>query len=95
MIYLSGLAMLLVFFSYIIFSTKKYILSSLLVLEAFVLLSLILSISFMDLSGYSLSFFILLLTFGVCEAGLGLSLLLSYIKASGNDVISSSINSAI
>nr|BBA10031.1 NADH dehydrogenase subunit 4L [Megalophaedusa aurantiaca] len=91
MICLSGLAMLMVFFSYIIFNTKKYILSSLLMLEATVLLSLILSIYFMVLSGYSLSFFILLLTFGVCEAGLGLSLLLSYIKVSGNGSISSSI----
>nr|BBA10646.1 NADH dehydrogenase subunit 4L [Tyrannophaedusa mikado] len=84
------LAMLLVLLAIIFFSNKRSFLSALLVLETIVLASLLISISLLWVWGNSLFLFVLLLTFGVCEAGMGLSLLLSYIKITGNAIISAS-----
>nr|BBA10001.1 NADH dehydrogenase subunit 4L [Megalophaedusa surugensis] len=81
------LSLLMVLLLVIFFSTKKSFLSSLLVLESMVLISLVLSISLFWLAGNDLFLFVLLLTFVVCEAGLGLSLLLSYMKITGSDNI--------
>nr|BBA10574.1 NADH dehydrogenase subunit 4L [Megalophaedusa hakonensis] len=79
--------LLLLFVSFI--SAKKQLLPALLLLEALVLNALLLSLFFLSKSESSLFIFILLLTLGVCEAGLALSLLLSYIKVSGSDYINS------
>nr|BBA10118.1 NADH dehydrogenase subunit 4L [Megalophaedusa oxycyma] len=88
MFILSVLSFLLVSLVFMFFMGPKSYLSSLLILESMVLVSLVMLISFFWVASYCLFLFILLLTLSVCEAGLGLSLLLSYMKTSGNDSIS-------
>nr|BBA10106.1 NADH dehydrogenase subunit 4L [Megalophaedusa sugimotonis sugimotonis] len=69
------------------FSSQSLYLNALLILESVVLSSLVLSLFILSASMGNLYIFMLLLTFGVCEAGLGLSLLMSYIKITGNNYI--------
>nr|BBA10619.1 NADH dehydrogenase subunit 4L [Tyrannophaedusa iotaptyx] len=85
------LALLLVLLFLIFFMTKHSFLSSLLVLESMVLTTMVILISLFWVVGINLFMFVLLLTLSVCEAGLGLSLLLSYIKTTGSDNIYSSL----
>nr|BBA10055.1 NADH dehydrogenase subunit 4L [Megalophaedusa nankaidoensis] len=84
MVLLIMLTMLLVFLTFVLFSSKHYFLSSLLVLESMVLLSVVFTLFLFWLAEGNLSFFVLVLTISVCEAGMAFSLLMSFIKNSGS-----------
>nr|BBA10364.1 NADH dehydrogenase subunit 4L [Megalophaedusa sublunellata] len=71
----------------IFFSTKRQFLTALLIFETMVLISFVLSLMLIMSGICKLYIFILLLTLGVCEAAMGLGLLLSYIKMNGSDLI--------
>nr|BBA10529.1 NADH dehydrogenase subunit 4L [Megalophaedusa miyazakii] len=81
------LSVQMAFLVLLFFSTRQNYLNALLVLESVVLSSLVLSIFLFAASGITFYIFMLLLTLGVCEAGLGLSLLFSYIKVTGSSHI--------
>nr|BBA10658.1 NADH dehydrogenase subunit 4L [Megalophaedusa sugimotonis misaki] len=83
------LSLQMVFLIVLFFLTQHTYLNALLLLESVVLTSLVLSIFVIWVSVNNLYVFILLLSLGVCEAGLGLSLLMSYIKIMGNNCINS------
>nr|BBA10571.1 NADH dehydrogenase subunit 4L [Megalophaedusa puellaris] len=83
------LSLLMVFLLLLFFSYQSVYLNALLVLESMVLSSLVLSLFLLSTSMNNLYIFMLLLTLGVCEAGLGLSLLMSYIKITGSSYIMS------
>nr|AXS65417.1 NADH dehydrogenase subunit 4L [Coleoptera sp. 16 KM-2017] len=72
----------------IVFASKrKHLLLMLLSLE-FVVLSLYLNIFvYLSYMNYEYFFSMIFLTFSVCEGALGLSMLVSMIRASGNDFI--------
>nr|BBA10667.1 NADH dehydrogenase subunit 4L [Zaptyx cladoptyx] len=72
-----------------LFTIKSHFLSSLLTLEAMVLLLLLFTISFSFYLLESLSVFLFVLTLSVCEATMGLTLLISLVKSKGNDKINS------
>nr|BBA10322.1 NADH dehydrogenase subunit 4L [Reinia euholostoma] len=82
-IYFSNLLMLLIVLR--LMYTKKHLISSLLLLESVVIISLVISISVIALLNTSYSGYLLVLTFSVCEASLGLALLLGFIKITGSD----------
>nr|QNV11794.1 NADH dehydrogenase subunit 4L [Planorbis planorbis] len=68
---------------------NKIILNSLIILETIMLFSMvfmILSLSWVVESNYLL---IMVMTFMACEASLGLSLLVSFVRLRGNNLISS------
>nr|BBA10070.1 NADH dehydrogenase subunit 4L [Reinia ashizuriensis]BBA10091.1 NADH dehydrogenase subunit 4L [Reinia variegata]BBA10220.1 NADH dehydrogenase subunit 4L [Reinia variegata]BBA10223.1 NADH dehydrogenase subunit 4L [Reinia variegata]BBA10694.1 NADH dehydrogenase subunit 4L [Reinia ashizuriensis] len=71
-----------------LYFVHNYFMSALLVLEATVILALIFSMVTITQIHSSSGGFLLVLTFGVGEAALGLSLLLTLIKSKGNDLIS-------
>nr|BBA10019.1 NADH dehydrogenase subunit 4L [Megalophaedusa proba caryostoma] len=71
------------------FSIKKHFLAALLLLESIVLISLLITLFVLGFESGSLYIFIMVLTLGVCEAGLGLSLLISFIKITSTDLLSS------
>nr|BBA10232.1 NADH dehydrogenase subunit 4L [Euphaedusa digonoptyx] len=83
-------SMLLLILQLVIFTTKKHFLQSLLVLEGMVLMLLISTLVVMFLLNEGLTFYLLVLTLSVCEASLGLTLLVSMMKINGNDYISNS-----
>nr|BBA10256.1 NADH dehydrogenase subunit 4L [Megalophaedusa tosaensis] len=72
------------------FASSKMYLTALLVLEGLVLSALAVSIFILACSFGGLYIFITLLALGVCEAGLGLSLLMSYMKITGGNYINAS-----
>nr|BBA10463.1 NADH dehydrogenase subunit 4L [Zaptyx stimpsoni strictaluna] len=75
------------------FSTFKHYLSALLSLEAMILVLLVfvLTINFMFIEGLGIYMFVL--TLSVCEAAVGLTLLISVVKFKSNDLINNfSIN---
>nr|BBA10244.1 NADH dehydrogenase subunit 4L [Stereophaedusa japonica] len=82
--YLFLLMVLLFFFLY---NTKGHFLRALLILEAMMLNALVISVLFLGSLQYEPFMFLFLLTFAVVEAGMGLSLLLTYMKVSGGDMI--------
>nr|BBA10829.1 NADH dehydrogenase subunit 4L [Hemiphaedusa aff. magaensis RM-2016] len=71
-----------------LFSITHYFLSSLLVLEAMTLVLLILSIFFCFnlMEGYSM--YLITLTLMVCDASIGLTVLVSFVKIHSNDLVS-------
>nr|BBA10748.1 NADH dehydrogenase subunit 4L [Zaptyx daemonorum] len=79
--------LLCVFLHLYLFFIKNHLLSSLLVLEAMVLMLLLITISFSYLVLESLSLFLFVLTLSVCEAALGLTLLICFVKVNGSDHI--------
>nr|BBA10613.1 NADH dehydrogenase subunit 4L [Megalophaedusa kyotoensis] len=81
------LLLLMFFLSLCFFSVKNQFLSALLMLETLVLTSLIFLMFLLSVYSSDLWIFLLLLTFGVCEAGLGLGLLLTNLKVKGSDFI--------
>nr|BBA10409.1 NADH dehydrogenase subunit 4L [Megalophaedusa rex] len=81
------LFLLVVFCMILIFSTKNHYLTALLLLEVMVLLTLVFSFFIMYTCVHSVYISIILLTTAVCEAALGVSLLMSYIKIIGSDAI--------
>nr|BBA10112.1 NADH dehydrogenase subunit 4L [Stereophaedusa okimodoki]BBA10115.1 NADH dehydrogenase subunit 4L [Stereophaedusa okimodoki] len=84
------LFLLMVGYFFFLYETKIHILRAMLILEAMMLTALIISIFMLSSMANAPFLFLLLLTFAVCEAGLGLSILLTYIKLMGSDMISSS-----
>nr|BBA10016.1 NADH dehydrogenase subunit 4L [Stereophaedusa gouldi]BBA10166.1 NADH dehydrogenase subunit 4L [Stereophaedusa gouldi]BBA10391.1 NADH dehydrogenase subunit 4L [Stereophaedusa gouldi] len=74
-----------------LFNTKIHYMRAILILEAMMLTALLISFYVLSLLHGEPFLFLLLLTFAVCEAALGLSLLLTYIKATGSDMIKSSL----
>nr|BBA10310.1 NADH dehydrogenase subunit 4L [Zaptyx stimpsoni strictaluna] len=70
------------------FSTFKHYLSSLLALESMILVLLIfvVTINFTLIEGLGIYMFVL--TLSVCEAAIGLTLLISVVKLKSNDLIS-------
>nr|BBA10538.1 NADH dehydrogenase subunit 4L [Reinia monelasmus]BBA10739.1 NADH dehydrogenase subunit 4L [Reinia monelasmus] len=89
MFYLWGISLLMVFLLVRLQFISKYYMSTLLVLESVMVSSLMITlyVSMKLFSGHSM--FLILLTFIVCEAALGLTLLLTYIKVHGSDYINS------
>nr|BBA10439.1 NADH dehydrogenase subunit 4L [Solitariphaedusa miyoshii]BBA10505.1 NADH dehydrogenase subunit 4L [Solitariphaedusa miyoshii]BBA10751.1 NADH dehydrogenase subunit 4L [Solitariphaedusa miyoshii] len=81
------LSVLMVFLFFIFFYTKLHYLSALLILEACMLIALLLCMCVVFNSFGTSSLFLTIMTLGVCEAALGLTVLLSYIKVKGNDYI--------
>nr|BBA10661.1 NADH dehydrogenase subunit 4L [Reinia hungerfordiana tokushimensis] len=89
MFYLWGISLLMVLLLIRLQFISKYYISTLLVLESVMVSSLIITL-YVSLKLFSsLSVFLILLTFIVCEAALGLTLLLTYIKLQGSDYINS------
>nr|ABW82633.1 NADH dehydrogenase subunit 4L [Pista cristata] len=76
-----------VFFSMLTFSIqRKHLLMSLLSLEAMILTLTMLTVCSLGLAPqFNTYLFIVLLTFGACEASLGLSLLVAMTRYFGND----------
>nr|BBA10175.1 NADH dehydrogenase subunit 4L [Stereophaedusa viridiflava]BBA10394.1 NADH dehydrogenase subunit 4L [Stereophaedusa ujiguntoensis] len=91
MYYISFLFLLMVLLLFFLFNTKMHLLRALLILEAMMLNLLLISIFILGSVQFEPFMFLLLLTFAVVEAGMGLSLLLSYIKTTGSDLIKSGI----
>nr|BBA10043.1 NADH dehydrogenase subunit 4L [Zaptyx takarai] len=86
--YLSYLILLLLLMLYLYFFTvSNSFLSSLMVLESMVLLLLILTALFSMNLSEGINMFLFVLTLSVCEATLGLTLLISLVKFKGNDLI--------
>nr|BBA10745.1 NADH dehydrogenase subunit 4L [Stereophaedusa jacobiella] len=77
------MVLLLIFF----FNTKVHYMRAFLILESLILTALLISFYILSLLQVEPFMFLLLLTFAVGEAGLGLSLLLTYIKITGSDQI--------
>nr|BBA10253.1 NADH dehydrogenase subunit 4L [Oospira splendens] len=88
MFFLTMLSLFLVVSSLLFWKNKSYFISSLLILENMMLISLLILIflSINVLGEHGL--FLLVLTFSVAEAALGLSILVGYIKINGNQNIS-------
>nr|BBA10535.1 NADH dehydrogenase subunit 4L [Hemiphaedusa attrita attrita] len=84
---LTFLLSLLFFLVFLFYATKNRLLPAMLVLESLVLMSLLISMFLLEKTDSSMFLVLLLLTLAVCEASLALSLLMSYIKISGTDVI--------
>nr|BBA10274.1 NADH dehydrogenase subunit 4L [Megalophaedusa bilabrata] len=89
MMVLCLLSVQLVLLFFLFFAVKKLYLTTLVVLESMVLTSLVLVVFILSISSSSLYIFIFLLVLAVCEAGLGLSVLMSYIKITGGNYIQS------
>nr|BBA10301.1 NADH dehydrogenase subunit 4L [Stereophaedusa hiraseana] len=85
------LFLLMVFLFFFFFNTKMHMLRAFLILEAIMLNTLVISIFILSSFQFEPFMFLLLLTFAVCEAGMGLSLLLTYMKITGSDLIKPSI----
>nr|BBA10346.1 NADH dehydrogenase subunit 4L [Stereophaedusa azumai] len=92
MLFASYLIMLMVFLMLIFFNTKLHFLRSFLVLEAMMLTALLVTITVLSMVQTEPFMFMTLLTFAVIEAGLGLSLLLSYVKITGSDSMKTTFN---
>nr|BBA10475.1 NADH dehydrogenase subunit 4L [Megalophaedusa hickonis fultoni] len=87
-VYLFFLMVLLFIF---FFNTKMHMLRALLILELMILNALMISMLLLGSMQYEPFMLLLLLTFAVVEAGMGLSLLLTYMKTTGNDMITNKI----
>nr|BBA10010.1 NADH dehydrogenase subunit 4L [Zaptyx daemonorum]BBA10673.1 NADH dehydrogenase subunit 4L [Zaptyx daemonorum] len=79
--------LLLVILHLYLFFIKTHLLSSLLVLEAMVLMLLMITVSFSFCVLEGLSLYLFVLTLSVCEAAIGLTLLISIVKFNGSDHI--------
>jgi len=67
---------------------RKHLLISLLALEGIILtLALLISLSAGEININLPIFCLIILTFGACEASLGLALLVSIIRSQGNDIV--------
>nr|BBA10754.1 NADH dehydrogenase subunit 4L [Phaedusa tripleuroptyx] len=81
------MVLLLLFF----YNTKIHYMRAFLILECMMLTALLISFYILSLLQVEPFLFLVVLTFAVCEAGLGLSLLLTYIKTTGSDQINSTL----
>nr|BBA10580.1 NADH dehydrogenase subunit 4L [Zaptyx entospira] len=72
-----------------LYSTYYHYLSALLILESMVLFLLVFMVTFSYCLLESLMIYCFVLTLSVCEAALGLTLMITLVKLKGNDLISS------
>nr|QLY89855.1 NADH dehydrogenase subunit 4L [Gyraulus laevis] len=89
MLMLTMSVMIIFVLCYTFINSGKYILNSLIILETimlFTMVFMIISLSWILESNYM---FIMLMTFMACEAALGLSLLVSFVRLRGNNFIQS------
>nr|BBA10154.1 NADH dehydrogenase subunit 4L [Reinia hungerfordiana hungerfordiana] len=89
MFYFWSISVLMVFLLIRLQFISKYYMSTLLVLESVMVVSLMITLYLSMKIFLGISVFLILLTFIVCEAALGLTLLLTYIKVNGSDYINS------
>nr|AWK49498.1 NADH dehydrogenase subunit 4L [Biomphalaria glabrata] len=66
---------------------KKYILSSLIILEGMMLMSMVFMVFSLMSSYESMYMFMMVLTFAACEAAIGLSLLVSFLRLRGSHML--------
>nr|BBA10142.1 NADH dehydrogenase subunit 4L [Megalophaedusa pilsbryana] len=81
------LSLLILFINVIFFTVSDKYINALLVLEVAVLSALVFGLYALHMIQSSLTMIVVLLTLGVCEASLGLSLLIGYIKFNSSDYI--------
>nr|BBA10259.1 NADH dehydrogenase subunit 4L [Papilliphaedusa porphyrea] len=86
------LSMLLVIMFLFLLTKGKHFLVGLLMLEGMMLLSLLILLFVMHLQLGGVNSFLLVLALSVCEAALGLSVLLGFVKIWGNDYTQQSIS---
>nr|BBA10217.1 NADH dehydrogenase subunit 4L [Zaptyx polita] len=89
--FLSLLMLMLIILYLYLFTVFNSFLSTLMVLEAMVLITLIIISVFSFNLSEGINIFLIVLTLSVCEATLGLTLLISFVKFKGNDLINSSM----
>nr|BBA10562.1 NADH dehydrogenase subunit 4L [Zaptychopsis buschii] len=77
--------LMVLYFSF--FFISKHFLSTLLVLESMVLMLLILSMNMTFFLTEGLTTYLFILTLSVCEAAMGLTILMNLVKYKGNDMI--------
>nr|BBA10607.1 NADH dehydrogenase subunit 4L [Atractophaedusa antibouddah] len=82
------MSLLMVWMSILFFTVQYHYLNCLLILESIMLFALTMILYLYFNAMTSGSMFLLILTLAVCEAALGLVLLVSYVKLSGNDYMS-------
>nr|BBA10034.1 NADH dehydrogenase subunit 4L [Stereophaedusa mima] len=87
MLFSSYLLLLMVLLMLLLLNSKRHFLRAFLILEVTMLTSLLITINLLGNIQYEPFMFLTILTFAVIEAGLGLSLLLTYIKINGSDTI--------
>nr|BBA10685.1 NADH dehydrogenase subunit 4L [Oligozaptyx hedleyi] len=73
---------------FFLYSIYNHYLSALLVMESMVLMLLVFTVTFSFILLDGLMIYLFVLTLSVCEAALGLTLLISLMKLSSNDMIS-------
>nr|BBA10841.1 NADH dehydrogenase subunit 4L [Zaptyx kotoshoensis] len=87
--YLMLLMLLLLYFSF--FNVTKHYISSLMILESMVLVLILISLSMVLTLSEGLAIYMWVLTLSVCEAAMGLSLLMSLLKVNSNDYVNSNM----
>nr|BBA10397.1 NADH dehydrogenase subunit 4L [Pliciphaedusa aff. tosana RM-2016] len=85
--YYMYLFLLMVLLFFFMFNVKTHFLPIFLILKAMMLTTLVISLGIMSTLQYCPYLYLVLLTFAVVEPGLPLSLLLTYIKMVGSDMI--------
>nr|YP_004347531.1 NADH dehydrogenase subunit 4L [Megacopta cribraria]ADZ23060.1 NADH dehydrogenase subunit 4L [Megacopta cribraria]UYA97261.1 NADH dehydrogenase subunit 4L [Megacopta cribraria]UYA97274.1 NADH dehydrogenase subunit 4L [Megacopta cribraria]UYA97287.1 NADH dehydrogenase subunit 4L [Megacopta cribraria]UYA97300.1 NADH dehydrogenase subunit 4L [Megacopta cribraria] len=90
MLSIMNLSMVFMFSGVLVFClNRKHILLALLSLEFMVLSVYFILYMFLTFSGYELYYSMIFLVFSVCEGALGLSILVNFVRTSGNDYVSS------
>lgn len=90
-LYVCGVFIMILLISFSI--NKKFVLNLLIILEGLILISIVFSLYFLGCIENK-TILILILTFAACEAAIGLSILISFIRIRRNSYIKSlSINS--
>nr|BBA10421.1 NADH dehydrogenase subunit 4L [Reinia masaoi] len=87
MLFLKMISILMVILVFRLSFCKRHFLSMLILLESLMVVTLVFSLSVVLLLPNSMSSFLLVITFVVCEAAMGVALLLSYIQMNGSDLI--------
>nr|BBA10058.1 NADH dehydrogenase subunit 4L [Reinia holotrema] len=88
MFFFWSFSMLMVTLCFRLLYTSKHYLSALIVLEVQMVIVLLLTMYQSVLLSGTLAGFLIMMTFIVCEAAMGAALLLSLIKSSGSDLMS-------
>nr|YP_010994947.1 NADH dehydrogenase subunit 4L [Polypylis sp. TS-2018]WOZ13955.1 NADH dehydrogenase subunit 4L [Polypylis sp. TS-2018] len=87
MLYISMFMIILLGYSFLF--NSKYILNSLIILEMIMLFSMVFMLFSFNLIMMSKYMFLVVMTFIACEAALGLSMLISFVRLRGNNMINS------
>nr|BBA10820.1 NADH dehydrogenase subunit 4L [Thaumatoptyx sp. RM-2016] len=85
------LLLLLLLLYLVFFSVSNHFLSSLIILESMVLILLLFSLCLVSTIMEGMAIYLWVLTLSVCEAAMGLTLLISLLKIQGSDTISNYI----